>query len=57
MLKQLWLKYNQLPFKVRMYIGISTMAVAYFGDRISSQIIENNKLEARAKEELRRSAK
>ncbi|CDK25965.1 unnamed protein product [Kuraishia capsulata CBS 1993] len=43
-----WQRWNSLSFKVRLYIGVSTMAVAYGADRLATFLEEKNALEMEA---------
>ncbi|KAJ8099505.1 hypothetical protein POJ06DRAFT_136323 [Lipomyces tetrasporus] len=36
----LWARYNTIPFKGRLWIGVSTMAVAYGGMQLTDHLYE-----------------
>ncbi|KAK9320527.1 hypothetical protein V1517DRAFT_348087 [Lipomyces orientalis] len=39
-MQSLWARYNAIPFKGRLWIGISTMAVAYGGMRLTDYLYD-----------------
>ncbi|CAN6674482.1 hypothetical protein TRVA0_054S00760 [Trichomonascus vanleenenianus] len=48
----LWQKYTELPRNVRLYIGLSTLVVAFVGDRWSRKIEEETRLRQEAEKRL-----
>lgn len=44
----LFAKYNALSFKVKLYLWVSTAAVAWLADSVSDKIFEQNMIDAEA---------
>lgn len=51
-LVSLWQKYNSLPRNGRLYIGFTTMAVAYFGGKLVDNMYDEQLLKEEAERRL-----
>lgn len=48
----LWQKYNSLPKTGRLWIGITTMIVAYFGGQLVDRMYDNKLIEEEAQRRI-----
>lgn len=56
MISNLWQKYNSLPRMGRLWIGISTAAVAYFGGEMVDKMYDNQLIKEEAERRIKQEA-
>lgn len=56
MLASLWQKYSSLPRQGRLWIGVSTAIVAYFGGELVDNMYENQLIKEEAERRIKQEA-
>ncbi|ODV94321.1 hypothetical protein PACTADRAFT_51179, partial [Pachysolen tannophilus NRRL Y-2460] len=51
-ISKIWTRYKNLSLSLKLYLGLSTILVCYFGDKISSDIYERSRLNQEAQKEV-----
>lgn len=56
MLASLWQKYSSLPRQGRLWIGVSTAVIAYFGGELVDNMYENQLIKEEAERRIKQEA-